>query len=155
MKPNQKLTIGPMDLDWLAEALKLDDLSSEAPALERLLGSLPALRLEGWSKGAEILREGDTGDDFFVLRSGTVSIWRLGSGPKAQKVGTLKSGDFFGEIGFLLGGARSATVRAETDSRPFRFPAKELSDLLSKHDILDRWVKKVACARLEKLFRKD
>ncbi len=153
MKPDHKIAIRPLDLEWLAQALKLDDVFSETPALEHLLGSLPTLRFEDWPKGAEVIREGDKGDDFFVIRSGSVCVRCRGSKPKARKIGALKGGDFFGEIGFLFKAARSATVLTETRCRIFRFPARDFADLLRKHRVLSDWVKKVASARLPKIMK--
>ena len=61
-------------------------------------------------------------------------------------------GDFFGEVGFLMKSARSATVRTESACRLFRFPAKDFSDLLQRHKALDGWVKQVAFTRIREMF---
>ncbi len=58
--------------------------------------------------GAEILAEGEPGEDFYVLISGEVEVRR-----GATVVDCLSAGASFGEIGFLLrGGARTATICA-------------------------------------------
>ena len=147
-----KLHIRPKDLDWLANALKLSETLSDSPALESLLESLPAISLEVWPAGAEVLREGERGEDFFVVYSGKLSVWRRAGRTPARALGTLEHGDFFGEIGFLMMSARSATVRTETECRLFRFPAQELAGMLKRHKLLERWVKQVACKRIEKMF---
>jgi CRP-like cAMP-binding protein len=147
-----KLTVRPNDLTWLAEALKLEETLSDASILDGLLQSIPALVLEDWPSGQEVLREGEKGEDFFVVKSGRLSVWRKSGKPAAKPVGTLEAGDFFGEIGFLLKSARSASVRTETRCRLFRFPAGEFSSVLQRHEVLERWVKQVACARLEHMF---
>lgn len=145
-----KLDIHPKDLDWLAETLKLPETLSDAPALEDLLSSLPALTLEEWPAGREVLREGEGGDDFFVVHVGALSVWR-----DARELGRLQAGDFFGEIGFLMKSARSATVRTETKTRLFRFPAAEFSEMLTRHQALDRWVRQVACSRIQNILLED
>ncbi|MBI4678863.1 MAG: cyclic nucleotide-binding domain-containing protein [Elusimicrobia bacterium] len=148
----KRLAIRPAALEWLGEALKLREVLDDKSALEQTLESFPAITLEAWPAGVEILREGEKGDDFFVVYSGRLSVWRKKDAGRARKLGVLKPGDFFGEIGFLLKAVRSATVRAEVDCAVFRVPASELSILLRKHLSLRKWVKRVACKRLVKMF---
>jgi CRP-like cAMP-binding protein len=62
--------------------------------------------------GKVLMRQGDTGTDMMVIVSGSVSVERDGN-----RLNTLGSGDFFGEIALVDGGARTATVTAEEPSR--------------------------------------
>ena len=151
----KNISIGPLDLEWLAEALKLDELITEEPALEQILDSFPSIHLEAWPSGHEVLREGDRGDDIFVVYKGRLVVWRKADAGQPRRIGRLGPGDFFGEIGFLMKSARSATVKTETDCKIFRLPAEEFSRILRKHKVLSRWVKAVACARLMRLFQDD
>jgi CRP-like cAMP-binding protein len=155
MHSDKRLAIRPAALEWLGEALKLHEVLDEKSGLEAALESLPAITLEAWPAGQEILSEGERSEDFFVVYTGRVSVWRCRGQAGPRKLGTLKPGDFFGEIGFLLKAARSASVRAETDVAVFRFPAAEFEVVLRKHKSLDRWVHAVACKRLSRLFRGD
>lgn len=146
----KKLSLRPMNLEWLAEALQMDDLFSEQPAFESLLSSLPSLGLHSWPSGEVVIAEGDPGEDIFVLYTGSLSVWR--GKTQAKKIGVLKPGDFFGEIGFLLKSTRSATVRTETPCKLFRFPAKEFASVLERHKVLAGRVKEVAAGRLQTIF---
>ena len=148
----ETLNVRPKDLDWLAQALKLSEALCEQPALENLLESLPAIALEAWPAYQDVLQEGERGEDFFVVYKGELSVWRRTGKAATEEVGRLGPGDFFGEIGFLLKSARSATVRTEAACRLFRFPSKDLTSLLDRHQALDRWVKQVAHERIEKMF---
>jgi CRP-like cAMP-binding protein len=47
---------------------------------------------------------------FFVILQGRASVWQEG-----QRVRDLGPGDFFGEVGLLTSGKRSATVATESD----------------------------------------
>lgn len=60
-------------------------------------------------KGATIIREGDTGDRFYLVRQGRVAVQR---GPESSLVAELSEGDFFGETALLTGQPRNATVVA-------------------------------------------
>lgn len=61
--------------------------------------------------GTTIIKEGATGNDFFVIESGKVVVSK-----KSRKVATLGPGDHFGELALLSRSARRATVTAETDA---------------------------------------
>ena len=145
-----RLTAGPKDLDWLTQSLKLS--MPQNPALKTLLEGLPNIYLETWPAGSEVVREGERSEDFFVVYDGELTVRREPVRGPARVLGTLKPGDFFGEIGFLMKSARSATVRAETPCRLFRFSSAEFQGLLQRHRILEDWVEQVACERIEKLF---
>ena len=149
----ESLNVHPKDLDWLAEALKLSEALAEGPALESLLTSLPAISLEAWPAYKDVLKEGERGEDFFVVYKGELSVWRRAGKAAAREVGRLGPADFFGEIGFLMKSTRSATVRTESACRVFRFPAKDFTDLLKRHKALDAWIKQVASRRIQEMFQ--
>ena len=60
--------------------------------------------------GEVIFKEGDRGEEFFVIRSGKVGV-RLGN----RTLEELGEGEIFGEMALIDAGPRSATVIAETD----------------------------------------
>jgi CRP/FNR family cyclic AMP-dependent transcriptional regulator len=57
--------------------------------------------------GTVLAREGDVGDEFFVIESGTAKVTRDGA-----PVAKLGAGDFFGEIALIREERRTATVMA-------------------------------------------
>ena len=59
--------------------------------------------------GMALVREGQTGREFFVIAQGTATIQRGG-----RKIAKLGPGDAFGELSLLVGAKRNATVRADT-----------------------------------------
>src|SRR5262245_53926584 len=62
--------------------------------------------------GQTVVAEGSRGTGFFVIESGTAVVSVHG-----EEVGTLRDGDYFGEIAILDDGPRTATVEALTELR--------------------------------------
>lgn len=67
-------------------------------------------------KGATVFSQGDLGNTFYIVLSGSVSVSiKAGDAEAEERVATLYNGDSFGELALLQeGSVRSATVRAET-----------------------------------------
>ncbi len=61
-----------------------------------------------------ILRQGEEGDKFYVVRQGTVAI-RSGDGPLEHVLAVLGQGEVFGEAALLTGYPRNATGQAIED----------------------------------------
>src|SRR5438132_8544209 len=60
--------------------------------------------------GTTIVKEGDNGNEFFVILDGTARVSRQG-----RKIATLGPGSGFGELALLENAPRNATVVADTD----------------------------------------
>lgn len=82
--------------------------------------------------GDTILSEGDDGDTAFFIVTGTVEIL-VGKGASARSVGTLGTGEVFGEMCLIEPGPRSATVRALTDSECLASSYQEFIDAIEAH----------------------
>jgi hypothetical protein len=66
---------------------------------------------ERYTPGSYIVRQGEEGEKFYLIRSGTVNVVREADG-SSESIATLTRGDFFGEVALLSGGARNATIVA-------------------------------------------
>jgi len=67
-------------------------------------------------KGDPIIKEGETGDDMFILLSGTLSAFGLQSDGTQRWLFDVNPGDFFGEMSIIAREPRSATITATEDS---------------------------------------
>jgi putative ABC transport system ATP-binding protein len=61
-----------------------------------------------YAAGETIIREGESGEEFFLVSDGEVEVIRAD-----HEVARLRAGDFFGEVALISGEPRNATVVAE------------------------------------------
>ena len=81
--------------------------------------------------GKIIIREGESGSSVYVATRGMVGVSTMLQGKKVQ-LAVLQPSDFFGEIAFLTGKPRTATVEAIEETELLELPEDELQDLISK-----------------------
>jgi len=65
--------------------------------------------------GDTIIRQGDPGDLFYLIRSGAVDV-RIDDGRQEKKVAELVEGQYFGEAALITNEPRNATVIAKEES---------------------------------------
>ena len=80
---------------------------------------------ESYKSGEVIVKEGEPGDIFYMIDSGSVDIFIEAKGE--EPVATLIAGDFFGEMALLSNAPRAATCIAKTDVT---------CQLLMRHDFI-------------------
>lgn len=97
------------DHDVIVERFAGVDIFSEA-SREAQESIASAARMNAYSRGETILREGSAGDSMFIIHDGTVSVRMEG-----REITRLEEGDFFGEMALLTGARRAADVVAVTD----------------------------------------
>jgi SulP family sulfate permease len=92
-----------------------------------------------YEAGQDIFRQGDRGDELFLVRRGRIRISflsdesRPASDVEAFHIATFGRGDFFGEMAFLDSGIRSASATAETATDVFAITRLNFDALAEKH----------------------
>jgi cAMP-dependent protein kinase regulator len=80
-----------------------------------------ALEPVQYEEGTEVIRQGDPGEDFFIIVEGTATVLKKASeDAEPVQVGKLGPSDYFGEIALLLDRPRAATVVADKGSGPLK-----------------------------------
>lgn len=80
-----------------------------------------------------VYKHGDTADSFFVIREGSVSLYRDQTGKPLQLLARLGPADFFGETGLFDGYQRCSSARTSAVSRLIRIDKDDLLQFLDAH----------------------
>jgi CRP/FNR family transcriptional regulator len=75
-----------------------------------------SLRERVLKRGQILFREGDTGEEMFLVRAGSVVISKAVTGRVEQVLARVGPGDFFGEMALFDRSPRSATIQADSDA---------------------------------------
>ena len=94
-------------------------------------------------EGKVLIKEGDTGREFFVLMDGEVEVERDG-----QSLGRRGAGDFIGEISLLEDIPRTATVTAVTSVRLFVLTAQSFRSVVEAQPEVENKVLRTLARRL-------
>jgi len=99
-----------------------------------------ALTPAQFQDGDIIVKQGEQGDDFFVIEEGTAIVLQRRSADEPQvEVGRLGKSDYFGEIALLLDRPRAATVVAKGPLKCVKLDRARFERLLGPcADILKR-----------------
>ena len=105
-----------------------------------------ALRLVELPPGADAVRMGDQGSDFFLIESGTLSVLTR-AGSRDREINRMGPGEFFGELALVHSTPRTATVRAVTAARLWTMSAADLAELRTRDRALDAAILAAASER--------
>ncbi|MEM7292980.1 MAG: Stp1/IreP family PP2C-type Ser/Thr phosphatase, partial [Pseudomonadota bacterium] len=89
---------------------------------------LQAISVKKYKAGEVVVREGDDGDDMYVLLAGEANV-SVGD----KQVAVLKAGGHFGEMGLIDKSPRSATVKTNTDAVMLNLKRDKLFELLKRY----------------------
>ncbi|MEK6606209.1 MAG: cyclic nucleotide-binding domain-containing protein [Myxococcota bacterium] len=104
--------------------------------------------LRAYHAGMVIVREGDYGDDFFMVKDGRVKVY---TGQRGSLVGlaTLGPGACFGEVAVLSGQPRTATVEAAEPVELVRFTKRNIDDVLRHYPRVREILRTLVVGRAE------
>jgi CRP-like cAMP-binding protein len=117
--------------DWMTRMLQSEAFIKIPPAdIQRLLSRLESVAV---SSGDIVIKQGDEGDYFYIIREGTCSVTRQRNKdgwdvPLAE----LTSGDCFGEEALVSDARRNATITMLSDGSLMRLSKDNFLELLKK-----------------------
>ena len=114
------------DLELLREVRLFGELPEEILSqLARLFVSMAV------PMGHQVYKHGDPSDAFYVIRQGSIALYRDQLGKPIQLLARLSHGDFFGELGLFDGFDRNASARANETTRLLRISKDDLLTFLA------------------------
>ncbi|HEY7219912.1 MAG TPA: cyclic nucleotide-binding domain-containing protein, partial [Candidatus Binatia bacterium] len=83
-----------------------------------------------FAAGATIFSQGDQGDAFYLIQSGTVQVVIESASHKSEVVALLGPRDWFGEMALFSGEPRSATIRTVKETSLWRLRREDWDELI-------------------------
>ncbi|CAG9324622.1 PKG_24 [Blepharisma stoltei] len=109
---------------------------------------LSVLTTQRWTSGQKIVKEGDVGNLFYIIKEGIVTCTQ-----NDIEIRQMQKGDFFGEQALLYNTPRTATVTAIGDVKVVSISSDSLIDVLgnSLEQILYKNTQRIACEKSQNL----
>lgn len=100
--------------------------------------------LQEYQAGQVLFLEGDDSQDLYVLMQGQLGVYKGN-----QEIATItEPGALFGEMSFLLGGRRTATVKALDQVKVLRVPREQVGEVLGGLSEVGQEVSRLLARRL-------
>ena len=131
-------------IDWVLDLLFPRDITMmELRRTEQLARA-------HYRQGEPIVRQGEIGDQFYIIESGEVEVVREEPDAPPKRLGVLGPGTSFGEIALLKDTVRTATVRCLTPVNVVKVSRRDFATLVKSHAVFRGVVEQAAKGLLEK-----
>lgn len=115
------------DVDWMSALLSSPLFEFIPPAnIQMLFSKFEEVHFD---EGETVIRQGDPGDYFYVIRSGSAKVERS-AGDKTALLAELQAGDNFGQDALVSDIPRNATVTMLSDGTLMRLSESDFESLL-------------------------
>jgi len=130
----------------IVESLQKCPIFAQQPV--SMLAELAAfMQCETFESGHVIIRQGEIGDKFYTIESGSVDVTAEKAGQPLKSL-TLGPGDFFGEVALLTGAPRNATVTAREQVQVFTLAKDHFEEALRRSKTLEERLRDVLLRRV-------
>jgi hypothetical protein len=121
--------------------------AAEAPRAET---DSDGIRRKRFSAGAYVFRQGDRGDEAYMVDRGEIAIL-VGNGKRERIIAVAERGEVFGEMALVDRKPRMASARAKTDSVVIVIPEEEFRARLDRIAEVDRLILGLLTRYVERL----
>jgi len=105
-----------------------------------------------FNKGKTVIRQGDTGDSFFLIAEGKVSVWTETSAGGKVLLKYLGEGSYFGEMSLLTGERRNATVISDEKTVLYSLSKEKFKHILTNNPAVVESISHVVSSRKGNLY---
>lgn len=134
------------------DELIIPELFSKMPE-EEVLQIFQGLQLKSFSCNETVIEEGDSGDSIYIIKSGKTKVVAHLFGREIE-LAILEPGDVFGEVAFLTGRPRTASVIAEAPLEVYEVSRLELENIIEKNPSLLHKIEDFYESRVQDTIRK-
>ncbi len=112
-------------------------------------------QLKMFKDGEVIVREGDPGQTFYLIRSGKVRVVTqdIRKGGDVVELGTMGEGGFFGEVALLTDKPRTATVIADGDAELMELTREDFESIVATYPSVKKVVEAYQKQRVQDTIR--
>ena len=119
------------DAVFICELLRSVDLFKHLTPAE-ITNTGEKMKRRYFAKNEVVIREGEAGDQFYLLSQGSINVFRRGDDGEDKLLETLGVGRYFGERALIVDEPRNATCVAATDVEAFALGKTDFRQALEK-----------------------
>jgi CRP-like cAMP-binding protein len=97
---------------------------------EKMSAFTSRLNEKEYSPGEKIITEGEKGDIYYIIKSGSVAVLKKSIEDEVQQVATLNEGEGFGEEALISNTIRNATVQAVDNTGVLTLSKKDFDEIM-------------------------
>lgn len=124
-----------MEISTLKESFPFNRLAEE-----ELLNLHKTGRIKDYEQNEMVFNEGDSGDYFSIILSGSIRISTLIPEVGEESLSILYQGDFFGEMALIDNAPRSAAAIAHAPTRLLIISKDEFDNLVDQNNPAAYWI---------------
>lgn len=129
---------GPLVPEGLRTSRFFADMTSE-----EIAGFIASTGRRTFREGEVVLEQGEEGRSLFIVTRGVLGVETKGTSGGTLRMGVLTMGDVFGEVAFLTGRPRTATVIAETGAECLEIAADAWTGILGRYPRVQKVLEEV------------
>jgi hypothetical protein len=126
------------------EGLSVSELAAIASVTEEV----------NYPKGTVVIKEGESGEDMFMMIKGEVSVIKAKEGGLEIELDRIGAGDYFGEMALFQDEVRSATIRTEEETRLLVLHKREFTEIVREYPQIALHICKELSQRIRRLHKK-
>jgi len=126
------------------EGLSVSELAAIASVTEEVVYPL----------GTVVIKEGETGETMYMIIAGEVSVNKSQEGGSEIELDRILAGDYFGEMALFEDVVRSATIRAEEETRLLVLHKQEFTEIVREYPQIALHICRILSQRIRVLHEK-
>jgi CRP-like cAMP-binding protein len=120
------------------------------------LGAIALVTEESvFTEGSVVFKQGERGDAMYIIIDGEVSVLKNQDDREMLELDRIEGGDYFGEIALSIDVVRSATIRAEEETRLLVLHRQKFEEAVREHPQIALNICKVLTDRIFRIWPAD